>query len=222
MAAILMLTGCTFVKIPNGQSFSKPYISLGNNVKVLYDVADYSSVELYVAADVEYSVSDTPQVEISALQGIHDRLLVTSENGVLRIETRDKAKIQNKNIIITLSSSTLGSMTINGAADVDIKPGLKTESFNLEVNGAGDITLGEIETGKLDVEINGAGDINADLRGEAMVNVEINGAGDITLKGQAHSVEAKVNGAGDIDTSGLECTNIKKNILGLCRLKKNK
>ena len=219
-ALTLLLAGCTFVKF-NKTDFRKAVNGTGDDVEHPYMTGAFSSVVLNIPADVDFHVSDTCRLSISAPQNLHDIISVTCEDGVLMIGTIEGKKLGKDGVDVRLSAPVLSSVTVNGAAEIDIDSGLRTDSFDLTVNGAGDVEIDGLETKKMDVRINGAGDISTRLIGHADVGIEINGAGDITLKGSAGSVNARINGAGDIDTSDLDCTDITRNIMGLRHYKKN-
>ena len=105
----------------------------------------------------------------------------------------------------------MDAFIIEGAADVDIT-GIDSDSFLLEIDGAGDVTL-EGTCGEVEIEINGAGDIDAEEFECKSVDITINGAGDADVYA-SESVRAVLNGVGDITVYG-NPSRVRPSIHGL-------
>lgn len=90
-----------------------------------------------------------------------------------------------------------------GAGDVSIED-LTVEALNIELNGAGKCSLSKVTTrGDIEIEVNGAGDINANVFCQELT-VELNGAGNAVLSGECKNFICEENGASKVDSSNLK------------------
>ncbi|MBQ9558759.1 MAG: DUF2807 domain-containing protein [Bacteroidaceae bacterium] len=99
-----------------------------------------------------------------------------------------------------------GSLNIEleGAGDVSIGD-LTAQSLTLEMSGAGKCNLAKVTTtGDIEIEVNGAGDVNANVFCQNL-DIELNGAGSAMLSGQCKGTfTCDQNGASKVDTSNLK------------------
>ena len=99
-----------------------------------------------------------------------------------------------------------GSLNIEleGAGDISVN-GLTAESLNLEISGAGKCDLSNVTTtGDIEIEVNGAADVNANVFCQNL-DIELNGAGSAMLSGQCKGTfTCDQNGASKVDTSNLK------------------
>ena len=91
---------------------------------------------------------------------------------------------------------------IAGAGEITIDD-LAVEELNIEVNGAGKCNLAKVTaTGDIEIEMNGAGDVNANVFCQEL-SVELNGAGNAVLTGECKKLRCEENGASKVDFSKL-------------------
>ena len=98
-----------------------------------------------------------------------------------------------------------GSLNIEmeGAGDVSISD-LSAESLTLEMSGAGKCNLAKVTTtGDIEIEVNGAGDVNADVFCQEL-SVELNGAANAVFSGKCKNYTCENNGACKADFSNLK------------------
>lgn len=162
------------------------------------DVAEFSRIVIEGAMDIDVSVGERQNVEVSADHGYLDRVETRVNNDTLYI-SQEGRRWRDGDIEVTISVENLDAFIIEGAADVDIT-GIDSDSFLLEIDGAGDVTL-QGTCGEVEIEINGAGDIDAEEFECKSVDITINGAGDADVYA-SESVRAVLNGVGDITVYG--------------------
>ena len=175
-------------------------------------VADFSRLEMTGAYQVKWS-SGKPALSISTDQNLLP-LITTSANGdTLQIVSQDNLR-PTKGIIITVSSSSLGGMQLNGAVSLtasnvsgrELKVESNGASFisvqgsvtNLEAtfSGASKLDAKSLQTQTAKVSLNGAS--YADVTASESLNASIAGAGAITYGGNPKSVEKSISGVGRI------------------------
>ena len=220
VAAVLLITGCTFISVKGGKSNDKIF-DRGNGVIVekTFDIADFSKIELNVPADVEYEVAENASMSVKIDENLLELLEVTSEGGTLTISSTSKHIKRHHKLAITLTSSALSSIICNGAVDFECNNGISAEDFSVQINGAGDIDIDGLKVTNASFQINGAADLDIENLDAGSVSVEMNGAGDTDLSGKAGTVRVAIHGAGDVDLSNLEYENLVKEIQGVGQVK---
>lgn len=218
--AALTLAACNFnlngVNVGNG----KRVVCKGPVVQKTLDLADFNAITVNGAADMEISQGTQFKVAVKANEEVFQHLDYKVEDGVLILETIEHVNIKAEEFDIYITLPLLKDLTVNGAADVDIKSGYSAaDPLSIIVNGAGDLEFSGITVPSLNFELNGAGDIEASALQVDQLNVSVNGAGDIELSGKAGKASFDVNGAGDIDARALECSEIVKSKSGLARIR---
>ena len=102
---------------------------------------------------------------------------------------------------VTLPGSL--SIEMEGTGDVSIGD-LTTASLNLEISGAGKCDLAKVTTtGDIEIEVNGAGDVNANVFCQEL-SVELNGAANAVFSGECKNYTCENNGACKADFSNLK------------------
>lgn len=199
-AGLAILMGATMMTTP----------ALADDDSETRDVAEFSRIVIEGAMDIDVSVGEGQNVEISADRGYLSRVETRVERDTLYI-SQEGRRWRDADIEVTISVENLSAFIIEGAADVDIT-GIDSDSFLLEIDGAGDVTL-EGTCGDAEYEINGAGDIDAEGFECKIVEITINGAGDADVYA-SESIRAVLNGVGDITVYG-NPSQVRPSIHGL-------
>ena len=238
-AALLLLPSCRFIKVSDatldtikeqfGEWNSTIDIGMNDNDEadqgrntLRNDVTgDFSALLCSVPFDVTYTPGECSlQMEGPEKQISH--ITVDNENGTLVIKT-DGTKLSNvRHLKLRLSSPTLEKMTFNGAVDFNATSGITAPDFEMVVNGAGDITIDKLATGRAALTVNGAGDVTISGLDCETLKVELNGAGDATVSGSARQADLSISGAGDIDASGLNAGKLDTHVKGFGKINRPK
>ena len=168
------------------------------------ELGDFSRVR--IAGVVKFVLSQDSVCHIQAY-GNEKRIEaydITVEDGMLRAELKmNKDKITRNTPAITLyvNAPMIQELRVSGAGDLEqIDSFSQDEALEIEVNGAGDLDINDMETKSLEVSINGAGDVDIEhLRCQENVELKLSGAGDMDATIECRDLEASVNGAGDLD-----------------------
>ncbi len=221
VACGLLLSGCVFVKIKDGGITKSGEKIVGNGVisEKTFEVEDFSRIKLNVPADVTYSVADTPSMVVKVDENLMEYLTVSVSDGTLRIGSTGASFRNFKKLAITLSSTALERLDCDGAVDFVSEGVIRGESFKMEVNGAADVEIPDLDVKSASFEINGAGDLEVNLVDADKVSLQISGAGDADLTGRAKEVRVQVNGTGDVDLTRLQYETLDKKVNGVGSVK---
>ncbi len=132
-----------------------------------------------------------------------DRVITASSGGVLEIDIRDRGIVIGPDplgdVQVEVAASALASVDVDGAGDVVLED-LDAQALELELRGAADVDAsGTVD--RLTATIQGAGNANLlDLRVRT-ARVVVQGAADAELN-VSDELDVIVEGAGDVSYSG--------------------
>lgn len=184
--------------------------SLARDATESRDVDEFSRIVIEGAMDLVIEVGGSQSVEVTTDSDYMSRVETRVKGDALYI-TQEGGRWYSKDIDIEITVRSLDGIYLEGAADIDAT-GIDSDRFELNINGAGDITL-EGTCGTVVIEINGAGDVDAEDLKCKSVDVTINGAGDVDASA-SESVKAELNGVGDITIHG-DPSHVRPRIHGL-------
>lgn len=168
----------------------------GEIITKTFNGMDQSGISISMHADVFFSKSDNPRIEITTYENLFNELEIEEGSGKIDIDTKTCIN-SDETPVIEVFYSRLEALKLNGSADIRFKEMLVTKDFELKINGSGDVVL-PIETKDLEIKINGSGDVA--IEGYTKdAEISINGSGDINAKElQAQDAEVKINGSGNV------------------------
>lgn len=226
-AALLALPSCRFVKVNSSilenMGEGRKTIEASDTI-VAKDttVGDFNSFSCFLACDVVYTSGDC-SVSLSAPDNIIDYINIENKNGQLVVSKDNKISFNKpQKVTLRISCPELESLNVAGAVEFSAPSGISAPQFSADVNGAGDLEINGLKTGKATIKVNGAADIQIDGLDCSLLNMEVNGAGDIVLNGRAGKAEAVINGAGDINATGLDCNDFSAKTHGIGSVKRPK
>ena len=120
-----------------------------------------------------------------------------ANNGTLTIKVKNKVNIQTKKgVHITVPFKDLNRVSLTGSGDVLTSDVIKSEAFETELTGSGDMIL-EVDATTVDAKITGSGDL--ELSGKTIeLEIKVTGSGDFSGKGlNAQNTQVYVSGSGD-------------------------
>lgn len=140
------------------------------------------------------------------------------EDGVLSAEHRggnDKITKNTPRITLLVSVPMLEYIRVHGAGEIDMKGQIRqSKPLEIQVNGAGDIDIDDLEASELKVTVSGAGDMDINrVKCEENVLLSVSGAGDVDANVECQELEASVSGAGDIDLM-VQCDVLRVTVSG--------
>jgi formylglycine-generating enzyme required for sulfatase activity len=147
--------------------------------------------------------------EVNIQQGDKESLTVRTDDNIMPY-------IQTE-----VSQGTLMINFDNGGRQIELNP-LDGIEFNLivkdisrlDISGAGNIHVGELQTGKLQVDLSDVGNLELTLLDTDELVVRHNGAGTISVAGQVKGQKVILSGVGNYDAADLRSLNAILEISG--------
>lgn len=199
----LLMTGCSF-------RFSSFTGVQGSGVMATEtrDVGDFTGVDLRGSANVTIAVGQPASVVLELDDNLLPLIQTEVRNGQLVIDNK-KSYSSSRGLSVSITVPELNQLAVNGAGDISIV-NLNSDQFEVDLNGSSDVTaLGSAR--KLAVTINGSGTVHLEDVVTNEATATIRGSGDIRL----HVVEklsANILGSGDIRYRGTP--QVSKSIQG--------
>jgi len=175
-----------------------PGLAHGSDATETRDLDEFTRIVIQGAMDLNVVAGKSQSVKITADDDYLNRVETRVEDNTLYL-SQEGRRWHDVDVEVEITVRSLDGIFLEGAADI-VATGIKSDEFDLEIDGAGDVTL-EGTCGSLTIEINGAGDVDAEDLKCKSVDATINGAGDIDAYA-SESVEAVLNGVGDITICG--------------------
>ena len=180
--------------------------------------AGAESLEIHLAADVEFTQAETPSMVITGPAELVRQIAVEGgridfddrgDRGFSGVRFRDAPRVR-----IVVAGPEVRRFELHGSQDLTVND-YDQDTFTLAIHGSGDVVArGRAQT--VDLEIHGSGD--ADLSGltsesaEVMIagsgeaevaptgraDISIHGSGDVTLASRPAQVSRNIHGSGDI------------------------
>lgn len=196
LALVLFAAPCATARI---KFFDRDAVrGSGDLVTREVDLRAFEAIVLDGGLDIDVRVGPAQRVTALVDDNLVDNLVLEVENGALLVDWDKDCRPSGK-CRLEIAVPSLRSIEVNGAGDITVE-GLEGKSFDLRIDGAGDVELaGRVDS--FDLSINGAGDVDArDLIAEEVV-VSVSGAGDADVHAE-ESLVATVAGVGDVSYAG--------------------
>jgi hypothetical protein len=170
---ILCFSGCVVVNFTDAGSVS------GKGVPEKYDinVGEYNEIKIEGNCEIQYYAAPSNTVTLEVQPNLREYFVVKVENGELIIRITKRISYSNKPPVLTVSTPTLNSLSIEGICTFNANDKIKADTFNLEINGAG--------SGKAELDVN-------------CLKANMSGAGSFELSGKADNAEIELSGAGEL------------------------
>lgn len=189
----------------------------GPTVTETRDVAPYTALDVHGGVDVAIVPGDTRDVVVTGGEEVIDRVQTVVEDGRLEVSIKNHGIVIGPDpfvdVRVEVAAAALDTIRVQGSADLnlgridrdtltlivqggaDIDASGTVDALTLNIEGAGDADLGELEARTAVVRVEGAGDAELNVSDE--LDVAVQGAGDVTYRGNP-SVRQRVEGAGEV------------------------
>jgi len=218
----------TLLSYNTGYAQFKKVKGNGNVTTKTHKTSDYQKVDVVGFMDVILEKGTEGTITVKTDDKIHEYVIIESNKGVLKIKIKNNVNISTKKgLYITVPFKDIDNVSLTGSGDVLTKDQIKSDQFEAEVTGSGDMIL-DIDANRIDAKVTGSGDIkisgkatdleikvtgSGDFDGGSLIsqNVEayVSGSGDARVVAK-NSIKARVNGSGDINYSGNPSTSDNK------------
>ncbi|MCB0700767.1 MAG: DUF2807 domain-containing protein [Chitinophagales bacterium] len=169
-------------------------------------VSKFNKVRISIPADVTITTGEgeSYSLDINAKSNLHEYLHAEIVDGELRIYTNDIV-LGKTDINISIHTPSIDALELNGATESKIAGVLKNDKFNLEVNGASEVEIEELEVESFYADMSGASQLDVHKGSAKNAVFDIAGAGEVkALNLICGDVKAEVSGAGEISVHATE------------------
>jgi hypothetical protein len=175
----------------------------GERIIETREVAPFDRLEISDSIDVKVVEGDGRHVRVYAGENVMDRVETDSSGGVLTIDVRDRGIVIGSDPLgdaqVEVTAGALQGVEVEGASDILLED-LDAEELELDLQGASDLeATGTVD--RLTASIQGAGDADLSELSVRTATVEAQGAADVELN-VSEQLNVTVQGAGDVSYRG--------------------
>lgn len=196
---IFMLLVGIFVFSRNGIHFSL-FSAFSDGVKgtgpvqtETRSIGSFKKLNMGIAGDVEFSISDQYSVTVQA-QGNLLPLLKTYVDGETLQIRFEKNVHSEEPIIVKITAPSIEDMDLSGSGNIRSLTPIKGAKLKLDITGSGNIDIPQADVNELECGVGGSGELK--------------------IAGTARQVHAGVGGSGSIDSRNLSTDVMDVNITG--------
>jgi hypothetical protein len=178
-------------------------------------VEPFTSVELRGSGQLDVLIGEAPTLVIESDEESLRELSTNVRDGRLVIETQSSFWMRGGEYHIRLTTPQLESLALNGATRAsihgfaggrtslilsgagDLEASGTVDRVVAQVNGAGSLDLGKLESTDAEVVVNGTGNIK--VRATGRLDATVNGVGNIEYFGKPRDLNTAIHGVGSIE-----------------------
>ncbi len=199
----LLLSACTGLNIVVGS---------GNIISKQYDFKYFNAVEATSSIDVRITPADTYSVTVSTHENIFDHLTVEQSGKTLKIHL-PWGSFSNTDIKAVITMPQLVKLDLSGASKGNVQDFKSTNDLELQVSGASQLNLINMEAANTTGEISGASKVSGQLNSQK-VQLKVSGASRCELTGAATNVTLDVSGASQAVAKDFQTQNADVSVSG--------
>lgn len=174
----------------------------GEIVTEMPSVSEFDAVDISISSDINITVAEGGGhgLELKGYANIIKHIKTEVKNNVLYIEydLDDTWTVNEEDTKVRISVPSLKSLSLSGAPDAHIQGNVKGEEFRLDVSGASEVVIDNINVDKLDVDMSGASDLEVKGGFVKQASYDINGAGKVEAYPlQTEETIASISGVGE-------------------------
>jgi hypothetical protein len=175
----------------------------GPRVTQQRDVAAFDRLEVSGNIEVDVVPGDSGRVAVTGGKDVVDRVRTDVSGGVLHLHIVDHGIVIGPDpfddVIVQVSAGTLDGIRVEGAGDLTLT-NLDADALDVEVDGSGEIeATGTVDS--LAATIQGSGDASLSGLVARRATVTVQGSGDAELN-VADALTVTVQGSGDVSYRG--------------------
>jgi len=198
-----LLAGCGGVTITGS----------GNLKTEIFNLSDFTRVEVGTAFEVEVVQSGSYSVEVTVNDNLFKYVDVSREGETLKISLTTVTLLGPKTLKAKVAMPELRGLDFSGATRGTVSGFSSTKNLDIEVSGASTVDLVEMSAGDAKFEVSGASKVTGDITiGDA--EFDVSGASTVQLEGSASDIVAEVNGASHVKLAGFPVNNANVNLGG--------
>lgn len=178
------------------------------------DIAGFSRIQVRGAIELELTAGKDHSISIRTREDRMEDVITELDGETLVIDMEDNRRNSwwdDADVDVTITMPTLAELEVLGAVDGEIFD-IESDELEIDVRGAADVEI-EGTCGTLTLDVRGAGDIDADDLKCANVEVDVKGAGSASVYA-SDSIDARVSGVASISVYG-DPKDVRKHAGGL-------
>lgn len=161
---------------------------------------DFDSIDVSATVSVDFTISTTSSIEITADSNLIDLIDLSYFDGTLDIGIKDNSSFSARiPMKVMIAHPHISAVGVSGSANAEIMR-LKQDSIKVRVSGVGKVELwGEVTNA--DLKVSGTGDIDTTGLLTQNLRAAVSGVGNVKASA-SKSASAKVSGMGNITVHG--------------------
>lgn len=182
----------------------------GEVVTNTQEVSSFTAVDISVPINATINMQEgaKPSVQLTGHANVLKHIIAKVENNTVTIycDLDDTWTIDDdEEISAQITLPLLTGLSLSGSPDAEIHGNIIGGNFKLDISGASDVVIDNINVDNFTSVISGAGDIDVKAGKVGTATFKIKGAGDISaFPLQANEVIADISGAGDGEITAVE------------------
>ena len=182
----------------------------GKQITSTPEVGQFNAVEVSLPISVSITVSDgsKPSIELSGYENILAHIKTKIKGNTLKIYTdlnETWTLGNNEKISAKINLPSLVQVGTSGAADVQIHGNISGKSFGMDLSGASDVSIDNINVDEFETQGSGASTIEIKGGNVKHAVFQVSGAGKIKAYPlAANSVDVQISGAGSGQVTATE------------------
>jgi len=197
----------------------------GEIVTEMPSVTEFDAIDVSISSDINITVAEGGGhgLELKGYANIIKHIKTVVKDKVLYIEydLDDTWTVNEEDMKLRISVPSLKLLSLSGAPDAHIQGNVKGDEFRLDISGASDVVIDNINVNKFEVYMSGASELDVKAGIVKFAKYDINGAGNVeafplqteetvaSISGVAESevsasvkLDAKISGAGSVKYKG--------------------
>lgn len=183
-----------------------------------------SEIEASGAWKIQLSQGNATQVKLTFPDRFKEQLLLTLQNGELKIGFRGNIKPKSgEKFEAVIVCSSLHEIDLSGACQLNGNGSFSGGDVKFDLSGAAKVNMeGPITASRqMEADLTGAAKLMVKQLSAQQMEVELSGASQLELTGKAVSGELEASGAAKFDLSGFEVNRVQVDLSGAANGKLN-
>lgn len=172
-------------------------------------LTDFTSLDISAPAKATIVLDNSaePTIVIKTYPNIADHIL-SQVSGNRLIVKSDANLSMNKDLVIEIHAKSLHALSLTGAVGATLKGAVDANSFDIDLTGASELVVEQLNTQKLNVDMTGASELKVKAGNVDHANYEVTGAGDVEAYSLlCNNADADITGAGDMQINVVQNLN---------------
>jgi hypothetical protein len=166
------------------------------------EVPSFSEISLRISGKIHLEQGNRQSVRVEAKSSALEEIITEVKGRTLIIRFKSSHMFWRSfnpgRVDIYITVPEIDALSVSGSGDIVADSKIKSRILDLAVSGSGDISLKNLDAGRVKAAVSGSGDILIDSGGTAdELNIVVSGSGNIKAENfEVKNVDAKISGSG--------------------------